>query len=158
MFQVRPGMVPSLSEMNANTDLEAGQSQAPTTKKASRAWDLALAAARANKLRRQSQSAVEEEQGPTLPEGNTGRKQSTEHPPPIPEDSDEDDHSHDVEPFPEMGGSSQTEVHGDEEYIEEAPLYGEEIHNHHTQWAVIRSRYREPLAELLAVRSFNCIT
>ncbi|KAF7959663.1 hypothetical protein EAE96_001278 [Botrytis aclada] len=71
------------------------------------------------------------------------------------------------EPFPNLSdhddqGSVTTEVAGpddlDGEWVgQEIPLvaydpnYDDEIHNLHTHWSVIRLRFREPLAELLAV-------
>lgn len=51
--------------------------------------------------------------------------------------------------------SDATEVE-DEDDWEPLQSYGmsyveEEVHNHHTRWSIIRTRYREPLAEFLAV-------
>lgn len=34
----------------------------------------------------------------------------------------------------------------------------EELHNHHTLWAVLRTKLREPLAEALAVSLIGCLT
>ncbi|KAG4026367.1 hypothetical protein MFRU_041g00120 [Monilinia fructicola] len=72
-----------------------------------------------------------------------------------------------IDPFPSLSdnddqGSVATEVAGEDdldgEWIkQEIPLmaydpnYDDEIHNLHTHWSVIRLRFREPLAELLAV-------
>jgi len=58
-----------------------------------------------------------------------------------------------------LSDSSQTEVHEDgidfDKHISEDFPEGKygltEEHNNHTHWSVIRSKYREPLAELLAV-------
>ncbi|CAD0115210.1 unnamed protein product [Aureobasidium uvarum] len=33
----------------------------------------------------------------------------------------------------------------------------EELHNHHTLWAVLRTKLREPLAEILAISSTDCL-
>ncbi|KAB8296282.1 hypothetical protein EYC80_009055 [Monilinia laxa] len=72
-----------------------------------------------------------------------------------------------IDPFPSLSdnddqASVATEVAGEDdldgEWIkQEIPLmaydpnYDDEIHNLHTHWSVIRLRFREPLAELLAV-------
>ncbi|RAL64855.1 hypothetical protein DID88_001451 [Monilinia fructigena] len=72
-----------------------------------------------------------------------------------------------IDPFPSLSdnddqASLATEVAGEDdldgEWIkQEIPLtaydpnYDDEIHNLHTHWSVIRLRFREPLAELLAV-------
>lgn len=77
------------------------------------------------------------------------------------------------EPFPNLSdhddqGSVTTEVAGpddlDGEWVgQEIPLvaydpnYDDEIHNLHTHWSVIRLRFREPLAELLAVSASSLI-
>lgn len=76
-----------------------------------------------------------------------------------------------IEPFPNLSdhgdqASLATEVAGEDDLDgdwvggQEIPLvaydpnYDDEIHNLHTHWSVIRLRFREPLAELLAVSSF----
>lgn len=79
-------------------------------------------------------------------------------------------HNSQIDPFPSLSdhddqASVTTEVADegdlDGEWIgQEIPLvaydpnYDDEIHNLHTRWSVIRLRFREPLAELLAV-SYN---
>lgn len=77
--------------------------------------------------------------------------------PPVPEQAIVDGHAEDY--FPADGNSVMTEKLGEDEgdWIgEEMPLKAydpdtDEIHNLHTHWSVIRLRFREPLAELLAV-------
>ncbi|ESZ94155.1 hypothetical protein SBOR_5433 [Sclerotinia borealis F-4128] len=72
-----------------------------------------------------------------------------------------------IDPFPSLSdnddkASVATEVAGEDDLDgdwigQEIPLvaydanYDEEVHNLHTHWSVIRLRFREPLAELLAV-------
>jgi hypothetical protein len=50
-----------------------------------------------------------------------------------------------------------TRDQGEEDHI---PLSNirEELHNHHTLWAVFRTKLREPLAEVLAVSLTDCLT
>lgn len=56
------------------------------------------------------------------------------------------------------GHSDTTDVEHDDEWPAFTPYDvkmgqpEDEIHNHHTHWSIIRTRYREPLAEFLAVR------
>jgi aquaglyceroporin related protein len=61
-------------------------------------------------------------------------------------------------PFPDITESEATEVDEkaekdwpDEDGYTTTYDYQEEVHNHHTQWSEIRLRFREPLAEFLAV-------
>ncbi|KAK7702913.1 hypothetical protein SLS57_011167 [Botryosphaeria dothidea] len=58
--------------------------------------------------------------------------------------------------FPDDASSAATEIDdGADWYDDDLDLRPvktvEEIHNHHTHWSVVRTRYREELAELLAV-------
>ncbi|KAL1625085.1 hypothetical protein SLS56_007512 [Neofusicoccum ribis] len=58
--------------------------------------------------------------------------------------------------FPDDASSAATEIdEGDDWYDEDLVLRPlrtvEEVHNHHTHWSVVRTKYREELAELLAV-------
>ncbi|OJD33720.1 aquaporin-like protein [Diplodia corticola] len=58
--------------------------------------------------------------------------------------------------FPDDASSAATEFDDGPDWVDEdlalMPIRSaEEIHNHHTHWSVIRTRYREELAELLAV-------
>jgi aquaglyceroporin related protein len=59
-------------------------------------------------------------------------------------------------PFPDDAASQVTQIEDDEWMNETEPIkpYGwdDEVHNHHTRWSVVRTKFREPLAELLAVR------
>lgn len=59
--------------------------------------------------------------------------------------------------FPDDVSSAATEIDDDKDWYDEGldlhPLRTDEIHNHHTHWSVVRTKYREELAELLAVRS-----
>ncbi|KAB2574158.1 Aquaporin-3 [Lasiodiplodia theobromae] len=58
--------------------------------------------------------------------------------------------------FPDDASSAATEIDDGGDWVDEGlalmPIRTtEEIHNHHTHWSVVRTRYREELAELLAV-------
>ncbi|KAF2083678.1 aquaporin-like protein, partial [Saccharata proteae CBS 121410] len=62
------------------------------------------------------------------------------------------------ERFPDDASSAATALDEEDQdamYMDELALrpYGpeDEVHNHHTHWSVIRTQYREPLAEFLAV-------
>jgi aquaglyceroporin related protein len=82
---------------------------------------------------------------------------------PVPEQAIYDDRPapEEAEPFPSDVESVMTEKVGEEDLDgnwigEELPLKAydpetDEIHNLHTHWSIIRLRFREPLAELLAV-------
>lgn len=158
---VRPGMVPSLSELNVPT-LSVVNNQDPgvavTQGKASRAWDLAIAAARSKKDRRTAQSMAPDEvelseNRPARPNISQSPADNTYLTPPIPEYPAEGG----SEPFPDAdAGSSTTEVHENDNVFDtsskfEVAAFLDEVHNNHTKWSEIRTRFREPLAELLAV-------
>ncbi|KAH7058665.1 aquaporin-like protein [Macrophomina phaseolina] len=68
---------------------------------------------------------------------------------------DEDASEHDNR-FPDDASSAATEIDDGVDWYDEGldlrPIKtGEEVHNHHTHWSVVRTKYREELAELLAV-------
>jgi hypothetical protein len=70
------------------------------------------------------------------------------------QDLSEDDKEMDGEMDDEDAEATQNQ--GDEDYT---PLNDiqEELHNHHTLWAVFRTKLREPLAEVLAVSLIDCL-
>lgn len=194
---IRPGMVPTRSEINlqqpaaeqpvqdpANFDLEQGRIE-PTLK--------------LNKISSQLQSTREQRENNLLrtfskregpPASNLGRGRSSIAGPlsPTSQAIQEDDNlglqplnsvreeqAGEVRPeeqmttpqheawYPDDAASAITEHEQegdlDGDFIHEdmpLPTYdadNDEIHNLHTHWSVIRLRFREPLAELLAVRS-----
>lgn len=63
---------------------------------------------------------------------------------------DENDHSHDMDYFPSLDEKMDDWVEESEQIQPYDPEL-DEIHNLHTHWSVIRLKFREPLAELLAV-------
>lgn len=199
---LRPGMVPTPSELNLSKSHSGGQQPdagshwdvddiekgKPSLRRAGTFQAVSdLAAQReARLLRRQStvrssdartsideQAAARTESFPAFPGGAL--------PTPIQEIEEEDGPayfdrttSHPFSFNPSHGGraatakytsdanSDITEVENEDELDEDAwPAlisYGmqtghpeDEIHNHHTRWSVIRTRYREPLAEFLGV-------
>lgn len=69
--------------------------------------------------------------------------------------SEDDDEKEDEEVNDEDAEATHDQGEGDH-----VPLnrIQEEIHNHHTLWAVFRTKLREPLAEVLAVSLIACLT
>lgn len=72
------------------------------------------------------------------------------------QDSSEDDNEKEDEEVDD----EEVEASHDQRKENHAPLNNiqEELHNHHTLWAVFRTKLREPLAEVLAVSLINCLT
>ncbi|KAL6249630.1 hypothetical protein RBB50_003483 [Rhinocladiella similis] len=173
---LRPGMVPAKDELEQeaveereappSADIEAGRIE-PTLRldKASSQLDT-IRRERELSLFRAYQHHLSE--SPTLSPVGARRRSSdarTETPSTrlrthqtIPEES-----LPDVEAFPQLSEAIAT-VHQAREEHEEAkdpyqdavplPAYqaeGDEVHNLHTYWSIIRLRFREPLAELLAI-------
>lgn len=68
--------------------------------------------------------------------------------------SGDDNEKQDEEMYDE--DAEATHDQGEEDHI---PLnkVQEELHNHHTLWALFRTKLREPLAEVLAVSSISCL-
>jgi aquaglyceroporin related protein len=107
---------------------------------------------------RQSE-AIQEQQG--LDGYDYRERVSSSQPPDIKEElglSSQQDDKKFPQWYPDDAASAATEheLDGDENWINQEilPTYDaetEEVHNLHTHWSVIRLRYREPLAELLAV-------
>lgn len=205
---VRPGMVPTRSELNlqipnaeqrrqdpANVDLEQGRLD-PTLKLGKVTSQLqnaredrenrflagnlqrtgtGLSPMSPSSARRQtsnlpepfnpSSHAIEEEDEEDLglaklQPSEAGPLPGQEHLPPVPEQTAAENQGW----YPDDAASVVTEKAGDDDldgdylHSEDVPFAGgaydaetEEIHNLHTHWSVIRLRFREPLAELLAV-------
>lgn len=164
---VRPGMVPTASELNTTgatpagvnhdlelKDLEAGRVE-PTLN--------------LNKISPQLQIARERRESRVLQRYGSRTSATgmfnldsrvagslSRHDEALPEEEVEDPDA--TYPFPDAA-SEVTQAEDDEWMEESEPLkpygYGpvEEVHNLHTHWSVIRTQFREPLAELLAVSS-----
>lgn len=192
---IRPGMVPSRSELkiqipaeeqrrqDANTDLEQGRVE-PTLKLNRVTTQLQNAREdRENKLfqgmRRTSTGLSPAPVSPLMRRPTTNEAFSPGRQPieeeedlgaaklkpsdlaPVPEQAIYDDEDEHDDRYPDDADSVMTEKVGaedlDGDWIgDEMPLKAydpetDEIHNLHTHWSVIRLRFREPLAELLAV-------
>lgn len=94
---------------------------------------------------------------PPLAEEDLGTARPTEPFPAVQDPIPEEDENFDNDLAYHSDADSQlTEVVNDltEEYglVPAYMALDDEVHNHHTHWSVVRSKFREPLAEFLAVR------
>lgn len=166
---LRPGMVPTASELNTtdataaganvdHQDLEAGKVE-PTLNLSKISPQLQIARERRESRVLQRYGSRTSAIGAVNTDSRMGGSLSAHEEAPEEEDFEDPDATY---PFPDA--ESQITQAEDEDWIEEsAPLkaYGfgpvDEVHNLHTHWSVVRTRFREPLAELLAVSPPNVL-